>query len=306
MSATAVRKVVDSDPLRESRFPEARAAREQADWLSWLEIGGIRPRTLDDYSWATDRLLEAFPAKPFRGFTDGDLLHVLKQFPPRSRRVRLAAYRSWFLWGVKTRRLNLNPVDLLPKIQRVPPTVIEVFTEKETKALKTLPTPDGQLMTVLLELGLRKGEARNLRVEDFDFERREVNLTRGTKGGKERVVVLSQECLHAIVELVTLEGLNPEDYLWATKPGGGRIRHDRPIGNSGFQIWWGQSLGLARVKYRKPHTTRHTYATVWRERGLPLDDLQLMLGHASITTTSDLYVHTQVRDVRRRMDELEG
>jgi integrase len=59
----------------------------------------------------------------------------------------------------------------------------------------------------------------------------------------------------AIEELVTLEGLNPDDHLWATRPGGGR--------------------------------------------------LQLMLGHASIQTTSDLYVHTQVRDVRRRTQELE-
>jgi integrase/recombinase XerD len=295
---------VDSDVLRESRFPDARAAREQADWLSWLEIGGLRTRTLDDYSWATDRLLEAFPSRRFKDFTDGDLLYVLRRFPPRSRRVRLAAFRSWFLWGVKTRRLNLNPVDLLPKIQRVPPTVISVFNEKEVRALKTLPTPAGQLMTILFELGLRKGEARHLRVEDFDFDRREVNVRRGTKGGKERVVVLSHECAHAIVELVTLEGLNPGDYLWATRPGGGRIVHDRPIGNSGFQIWWGTALANARVKYRKPHTTRHTYATTWRERGLPLDDLQLMLGHASIQTTSDLYVHTQVRDVRRRMEEL--
>jgi hypothetical protein len=112
---------VDFDPLRESRFPEARAAREQANWLSWLEIGGIRPRTLDDYSWSTDRLLEAFPSKAFQDFTDGDLLHVLKRFPPRSRRVRLAAYKSWFLWGVKTRRIPGNPVDLLPRIQQVPP-----------------------------------------------------------------------------------------------------------------------------------------------------------------------------------------
>jgi hypothetical protein len=46
----------------------------------------------------------------------------------------------------------------------------------------------------------------------------------------------------AIEELVTLEGLNPYDHLWATRPGGGRVRHDRPIGNSGFQIWWTAAL----------------------------------------------------------------
>lgn len=302
--ATRARKAVDSDPLRESRFPDARAAREQADWLSWLEIGGIRPRTLYDYSWATDRLLEAFPAKAFSELTDGDLLFVLKRFPPRGRRVRVAAYRSWFLWGVRTRRITLNPVDLLPKMQRVPPRVIEIFDAQEMQKLMTLPTPDGQLMTVLLEVGLRKGEARHIIVKDFNLQRREVNVKRETKGGKERVVVLSHLCAHALEELVTFEGLNPNDHLWAIRPGGGKIRHDRPIGNSGFQIWWSRCLSDAGVSYKKPHTTRHSYATTWRERGLPLDDLQLMLGHSSIQTTSDLYVHTKVRDVRRRMDEL--
>jgi integrase/recombinase XerD len=305
MSALAQRSV-GFDPLRESRFPEARAARDQADWLGWLEIGGTRPRTLDDYSWATDRLLEAFPSKAIGEFTDGDLLFVLKRFPPRSRRVRLAAFRSFFKWAVRTRRIDLNPVELLPEIKSVPPHVIEIFTPEEVQKLTTLGIPDGQLMTVLFEAGLRRSEARHIQLRDFDVKRREVKVTRGTKGGKERVVVMSHKLAFAVEELRELEGLNAKDHLWFSRPGGGSvIKRDQPVSATSFRQWWVVAVGKASVRYLKPHTARHTYATFWREKGLPLDDLQMMLGHSSISTTSNLYVHTQVKDIRRRMDELD-
>jgi integrase len=309
VSATLVKTrpvAIDSDVLRQSKHPGARAAREQADWLSWLEAGNLAPRTLDDYSWMSDRLLEKFPQKEFVDFTDGDLLYVLKRVPAPSRHTRAAALRSWFKWGVKTRRRLDNPCDLLPDMKRVAPKIVDVFTPREVNLLTSLRSPDGQLMTILFEAGLRKSEARHLRVKDFDLERRDLKLRTATKGSKERVVVISGELSTAIEELVTLEGLNREDYFWGVRPGGRKIKHDRPIGNASFHKWWGDCLADARVDYRKPHTTRHTYATTWRERGLPLDDLRMMLGHSSIQTTSDLYVHTKVSDVRRRMDELMG
>ncbi len=56
-----------------------------------------------------------------------------------------------------------------------------------------------------------------------------------------------------------------------------------------------------------PHPpTRHTFATSWRKRGLSVDELQILLGHASVATTSDLYVHIEVEDVARRMAEIEA
>jgi integrase len=303
--ATRRRKVVDSDPLRNSRFPHARAAREQADWLSWLELGGMAARTLYDYSWMSDKLLEAFPDKTFQEFTDGDLLHILKQVPKASLKPRSHALRSWFKWGVKTRRRIDNPCDLLPEMKREKQKVIVVFTRPEERALEGLPAPDGQLMAVLLEAGLRKGEAAQIRSRDFNLGTRELSVRTGTKGGKQRVVVISERLAVAVDELRTLEGLDPDDFLWYCNPGGTPDnRHDRPKNTTGMQQWWERCVVAAGVPYRKMHTTRHTYATRWRERGLPLDDLQLMLGHESVQTTSDLYVHTKVRDVRKRMDAL--
>jgi integrase len=80
----------------------------------------------------------------------------------------------------------------------------------------------------------------------------------------------------------------------------------RPIGDGSFQRWWDRCLRGAGVRYRKPPTTRHTFATRWRRRGLAVDEIQLLRGHSSIRTTSDLYVHTDVEDVAARMALIEA
>jgi integrase len=73
------------------------------------------------------------------------------------------------------------------------------------------------------------------------------------------------------------------------------------IGEGTFARWWARCLADANVRYRNPHVARHTFATTWRRRGLDLDEIQLLLGHESIRTTSDLYVHTRLEHVKRRM-----
>lgn len=297
--------MVDDASLRESRFPGARAALEHAAWLNWLEVADRSDATIREYSWMGDRLLEAFPLKTFEEFTDTDLLHVLKNIPAASRKAREAALRSWFRWGVKTRRRPDNPCDLLPEIRKRRQGIIDIYTLAEERALESLPAPDGQLMTVLFEAGLRKAEACHSRSRDYNLSTRELSLREATKGRKQRVVVISERLATAIEELRVLEGLKPDDYLWPTHPGGTKVtHHDRPKTPTGMQEWWTRCVEQAGVPKRKLHTTRHTYATRWRERGLPLDDLQMMLGHESVQTTSDLYVHTQVKDIRKRMDAL--
>jgi site-specific recombinase XerD len=128
-------------------------ARDQADWLSWLELGGIRPRTLADYEWATARLLRMFPTKGLAEFTDGDIGHALRTFPPAGRRTKQAAYQSWFRWAKQTRRLTDNPMEYLPRQKRQPRKPVDVFTSTECAALEALPSPDGPLLALLLGTG---------------------------------------------------------------------------------------------------------------------------------------------------------
>ena len=101
----------------------------------------------------------------------------------------------------------------------------------------------------------------------------------------------------ACAELVTLEGIGPDDYVWATKPGGGRVQRNSPMSQTSFAggpkypKWWERSLTAAGVDYRNPHMARHSFATRLRQLGVPMEEIQRHLGHASISTTSDTYVH---------------
>lgn len=304
---------VDSDPtLKDSRHRAALAARDQADWLAWLELGGAASRTLDTYERYTAVLLRTFPAKTFEEFVDGDLMFVIRQSPPASRPMVKAAYNNWFGWGYRSRRIPGNPVDFLPSMRYKPNRVYNIFSQADTEALCGLPTPDGQLMTLLFWTGIRRAEARMLTGKRLDLDRRQVVVKEGAKGSKSRVVPMIGRVQVAAAELITLEGIGPSDYVWGSKPGGGRVQRSRPITNTSFSggpaypKWWERCLEDAGVEYRRPHLTRHSFATRMRELGMEIEEIQVLLGHESSRTTIDTYVHSNLSAVAEHMREAVG
>lgn len=296
--------VVGFDPLRDSRHKDARAARDLADWLRWLELEGKADRTRDGYERDIAKLLRTFPEKTLGEFTDGDLCHLLASWPERSRPTRAAPLKKFFEWAYKTKRIPSNPMDFVPTPRRHKQEIHDVFNDAEIAQLEALDTPDGELLALLFGSGIRKGEARLLRMRDISLKKGELHVLKG-KGSKARVVPLTERAIAAVDTLETLEGLNGEDHLWSTRPGGGTVVKRRdPISETAWFEWWRGCVTRAGVRYRKPHMTRHTYAT-WliEELAMPLQDVKELLGHASIATTADIYVHTQAAGIGRRLRE---
>lgn len=293
------------DPMKDKSYEHTALGPAVVAWLGWMELGGTMPRTLDQYERDLSRLALAYPAKALGDLTDSDISHVIRSWGPKSRRVRMAAISSFFRWARRTRRIDSNPMEFLPSIKRGAQPYIETFTAAECEALVSLPEPDGALAMILLDAGLRKSEARHLQVRHAQPETGRLIVIEG-KGGKDRVIPMTGRLKQALATLYTLDGLGRDDYLWYDRPGGGpHIRRRWPIGDGSFDRWWRRSVKTAGVRYRKPHTTRHTCATSWRRRGLALDDVQALLGHASIATTEALYVHSTADDVAARMLALE-
>jgi integrase len=156
--------VVAYDPTRDKRYQQTRLGRDVVDFLAWLELGGAASRTLDQYERDLSRGALMFPAKGVEDFEGGDLLHVARAFKPAERRVRMAAYRSFFKWARQMRRIIENPTEELPPMRRQPQKVIEVFTDAEVEALLSLDVVDAAPLAVLFEAGLRKAEARALQL----------------------------------------------------------------------------------------------------------------------------------------------
>jgi integrase len=308
------------EPLRDTRHLTARSAQEFLAWQEWLELGGFG--SCDAYKRTAAVLMNLYPDRAFNEFGEDDLITCLLTFPVKSRRVRKAHLNNWFAWGLRKRHvtgLKVNPVSYLPAMKQHAQPIIDVFSEAEQLRLEALPLPDGPLMTLLFETGLRREEACQMRVERIDFDAGMVMVKEGAKGGKERLVPIVPSLAMAMDFLISDARLKPSDYLWYDKPGGSfatQLRRSQPIAPTSFGRWWYRCLDDARVAYIKrnpkagitghgnPHCARHTFATRWRMRGLALDDLQKILGHASVKTTSDLYVHTGTRVIGDRMRDL--
>lgn len=294
--------------LRDTRHHGAAAARDVADWLSFLEVANKASRTIDAYERTAARLLLAFPEKRIDEFTDGDLLHVLTQIPRKSRNQHKTHLASFFGWAYKySRRITENPVDRLPQMAYSPDRVYDIFTEAEGDALCGLPTPDGPLMEILLWGGLRQREACELQVKRLDLDRRQILVVNGAKRSKSRQVPLLARVERAVTELMILEGLGRDDFLWYDRPGGrGPLRRSKPIGHATFDRWWHLRLADAGVRYRRPHLTRHSYASNLRRIGVPVEDLQAFLGHAHAHTTLQTYVHADMGERADRLRALIG
>lgn len=300
--------VIGFDPLRDKSYQSTRLGRDVADFLAWLELGGASPRTLDQYERDLARGALMFPDKALTDLTDGDLFHIAKRFKPLERRVRMAAWRSFFKWAKRTRRTIFDPTEALPDMRAPRQKVIEVFSDAEVETLLMLDTADSACLALLFEAGLRKAEARHLRYRNCLPESGQVVVLNG-KGGRDRIIPMSGVLEQLLADLSLFYAIEPDDYVFYSVRANEvsrKVMRDKPIGEGTFARWWRNCLERAGVRYRTPHTARHTFATAWRLRGLAVDEIQILLGHSSIRTTSDLYVHTQVQDVAEHMRVLEG
>jgi integrase/recombinase XerD len=302
-------QAVEYDPIRDKTYRRARLGSDVAAFLAWFELGGASPISVDNYERALAVMCRMYPLTPIDRVTDGQLAQVFKTFPARSRRVRVAPYRTFFKWARQTRRVQDNPMDLLPLIRRQPRRKPDVFTDAEVDQILSLDVVDAAPAALLLKAGLRRAEAQHIRLKHIDLGRGRIKII-GGKGGKDRIVStrLTDPLPQLIADLELLEGLSRDDYIfyrvYANASTSKRLR-DKPIGEGTFSRWWRRTLDEAGVTYRNPHTARHSYATGLRRRGVSADDLAILLGHSSSRTTSDLYVQITVEDVEDRLSALE-
>ena len=217
-------------------------------------------------------------------------------YQPRSNARLRASLRAFYAYLVRAGRRSDDPAALLDP-PRLPRPLPKALTESQVDALLAAPqveTPEGLRDRAMLELmyaaGLRVSELVNLPANA-------VNLRQGVvrvlgKGGKERLVPLGEESQHWL-----------ERYLAQARPqlAGGRpvpadaqgqvplflaAQRQAPT-RQAFWQWLKRYAAVAGIDPRKvtPHGVRHSFATHLLNRGADLRALQLLLGHASLSTT---------------------
>jgi integrase/recombinase XerD len=290
--------------LRDHRHLGARAASDLADWLAYLEVEGKADRSIYAYMRVIARLLVAYPEHELGDFRDVEIERFLATIPRKSRHIPRSIVGKFFSWAKAKHRITENPMESVAKIRAPHHTPRDIFTPAEIAALKALPLPDGPLFALLFGSGLRRGEAIALQRKHVEVDRQRV-IVLGGKGNKDRIVPMLPEAAVAINDLILLEGLDPDDYLWYKIRGRATISRDKPVGSSTFATWYKSRLERAGLRrYLSPHTTRHSFGHVLRDLGFDLEERQLLMGHESVRTTQRYYGHLTVEDVAAKMRAL--
>jgi integrase/recombinase XerD len=225
-----------------------------------------------------------------------DFLASLYRLKLESRTVarHLVTLRNFFRFAQIHELITTDPSINLesPKIRRSLPGYLRLEEVErlleQPDSTTALGLRDRAMLEVLYSTGLRVSELIGLRVSDLDSK---VGCVRCIgKGDKERIVPVGREAL-----------LMVEKYLRDARPKLlGRLRgsptlfvNRRGVSLSRVGVWkilsgYGKRAGL-RVSLT-PHMLRHSFATHLLERGADLRSVQLMLGHADISTTQ-IYTH---------------
>lgn len=298
--STTWRPRIESQPTRDQRYTLAVAYPECSAWQTAIELDGLAARTRLDYLRSVAAFIVAYNTRP-ETWTHLDVNAFLTTYPAGSRRKVRAHLASFFTWLEDEEIIAKSPMKKVRRPRPNPQAIHDIFEPDEAAAMCENP-----LLALMLQTGLRKGECRHLQRKHINLDRAELRVVNG-KGGKDRIVDLNQIALKAVADIDLLERIDADDFLWSTKPGGGSVvQRDKPIGEASFHRWWVKSLERAGVDYRNPHTARHTYATMLRRRGLGLDDISELLGHASVSTTASVYVHTRAVDIAGRIRAIEA
>ena len=221
---------------------------------------------------------------------------------PTSTNRRLTVFKRFFRWAVRERIVDADPTLKLDSA-RQPLRVPKTLSEAQVEALLAAPdvaTPLGLRDRAMLELlyasGLRVSELVSLKTVNVSFVECALRVT--GKGAKERLVPFGEEALRWIERYVAdarpaILGARTSDALFVTGLGGPMTR----------QMFWklikADALKAGIAAPLSPHTLRHAFATHLLNHGADLRAVQMLLGHADISTTT-IYTHV----ARERLKQL--
>lgn len=254
-------------------------------------------RLLAEYAAGVEREVTALDRPALEAFLRG---LMAEGRAPRSVARLVACLRGFYAHAAASRPGMDSPAAELvsPRAWQVLPTFL---TPEEVDALLAAPdvtTPRGIRDRAFIELlyatGLRVSELVALRPQDLNLEAGYLTCT--GKGRKQRLVPIGDEAAAWVGRYLrearpTLAGARSSPRLFLNARGGGP-------GLTRMGVWkilkgYGARVGIAARL--SPHVLRHSFATHLLERGADLRAIQMMLGHAHLSTTQ---IYTHILDAR--------
>jgi integrase/recombinase XerD len=266
-----------------------------------LESYGRDLAALAAYAAGTSRAVEALDRPALEQFVRQQMTRGLS---PRSVARTVAAVRGFYRFLVLDQQLDGSPADDLhpPRAWPALPTFLSIEDVDTLIAQPDVSAPRGLRDRAMIELlyatGLRVTELVSVRLADLHLD--EHYLTCIGKGSKERLVPIGEQAS----DWVRTYQAGGRQHLLKHRSSPRLFLNARggPLSRVGF--WkilkqYGRRAGLPPSL--SPHVLRHSFATHLLERGADLRAIQLMLGHADLSTTQ-IYTHVLAARLRTIYD----
>ena len=252
-------------------------------FIDTKKLEGCSPKTLIQYRRAIEKLINDIK-KNIRTVTTDELREYLTNYYQNSNCSKVSIdnmrriFSSFFNWLEDENYILKSPVRRIHKIKSMAP-VKEVYSDDEMELLRDncVNIRDLALIDLLASTGMRIGELVRLNRDDIDFYERECIVL--GKGDKERIVYFDVRTkLHLQEYLNSRHDDNAALFVSLRSP------HTRlTINGIEFLVRrLGRSVGIKKCH---PHKFRRTMATMAIDKGMPIEQVQKLLGHEKIDTT---------------------
>lgn len=273
-------------------------------FVTYLRVErGLSANTLESYSRDLAMFATYLKNRDPRSVRSEDVSKYLRHLYQRELKARsvarhLSTLRGFYRFLMLEGAVRENPTSVI-EAPRSWSSLPHFLSLEEVDRLLEAPdaaTPRGlrdrAMIEVLYATGLRVSELLALRVKDVDPEAGYLRCF--GKGSKERIVPLGDSAVDAVRQyLAERETAGAEEYLFWGHRG-------RRMSRMGFwKLLRGYGLRAGIRQKLTPHLLRHSFATHLLERGADLRSVQMMLGHADISTTQ-IYTHV----IRERLKQL--
>ena len=252
-------------------------------FIAAKKIEGCSDRTVSYYKVTVEHLLKCIDT-PIRKITTDEIRSYLAKYQEKSGCSKTTVdnirrnISSFFSWLEEEDYILKSPMKRIHKIKTVQP-VKETISDELIERLRDacLCKRDLAMVDLLYSTGIRVGELVRLNVDDISFEERECVVF--GKGDKERKVYFDAKAkLHLQDYLKERNDDNPALFVTLDAP------HQR-LKISGVEIRirrLGRSINAEKIH---PHKFRRTMATRAIDKGMPIEQVQKILGHSQIDTT---------------------
>lgn len=260
-------------------------------YASCLAVEGKSQRTVVAYIYTVRRFLE-HAGKPIneigrydiRSFIAYEKNRGLSNVTVRNEQAYISAFMKW---AVIEEIIPSNPCDAVKAIKFSEPDK-EPFSNVELDALRSAcqNPKERTVIELLASTGIRVSELTKLDISDIDFSKLSVHVRQG-KGGKDRTVYMTDVARIHVQKYLIPRNTDSNALIIGRK---GRYN---PNGIWKLLQAIGKRAGVTDVY---PHRFRHTLASNLASRGVPVQEIQKLLGHSGVNTTMK-YIHTDMQNV---------